>query len=157
MSGAFLLWDALLKSVSLLTPRFLPVLVQRLVESLVAASERDVANDPVREAEYLWARRLVLDESWAEERGRAEQRVREEVLETCILYQNVWGRLLSHGIVESESEAFKERWGDTIEAAFSGNGGSDLADLEGGDNPADAEGDAEMREWVSRCHKSVVR
>jgi ribosomal biogenesis protein LAS1 len=117
VQGAFDIWDALLKNLSLHNRDFFPLLVHEMFSVLGAPSMLDVRRDEVREALYEWMMHFLTSEEWRH--PRSGHAIIGSTLNACIMTQNYWTRkLLINVAIKSKDAAIKSQYGRLAKQAI---------------------------------------
>ncbi|KAI9816871.1 MAG: rRNA-processing protein las1 [Pycnora praestabilis] len=113
MDGVFLLWDDLLKRLTLHQRSFLRILTDEMSNLLVQPSGLSVQFDSYREAIYLWLVHISTSEPWAASRNKWSFRL-DNVVSSCIMGPNHWSLKLSSLLMEVGDEHLKNQWADVV-------------------------------------------
>lgn len=129
MSGAFLIWTPVLRSLSKSQPDFCQTLIERLIGVTSAPSSVAVAVevDPVKEAMCEWVLHILSSSEWEEVRqhsrepslsGRTqERRMLDNVLSICFTTPTFWTLKLAETLLADGRIQRKESWLAILEAA----------------------------------------
>lgn len=114
MEDAFLLWDDLLKTLTLHQRSFLCLLTNEMSILIAQPSRLDITIDSYREAVYTWLINILTAEAWAASRKRHNFDP-SCVISTCLMNPNHWSRRLAMALaVETDDHLIRAQWGDLV-------------------------------------------
>jgi len=118
MDGAFLLWDELLVRLSNDMPRFLRLLVLRLVDLMTAPSPLETETDPFKEAAYFWLRHICMDPKWTSDALNSVQKRHVAVLQSCFETPTFWSLRLAQDVIDAAAPGVKADWEPVLQACI---------------------------------------
>ncbi|CAK4030148.1 Pre-rRNA-processing las1 [Lecanosticta acicola] len=113
LDGAFMLWDDLLKQISITNKRLWKALIEGMLQR---TSSLLPVHDVEREAMCLWIDHILADSSSM--LVRSERPILERVvMQWCCMYSSRWTNFLGTKLLRLGSTSFREEWEDLLAAA----------------------------------------
>lgn len=129
LDGAYLIWDDLLITISSKLLRFLPALVETLLQSLTSKTAIDPTRDVDKEALAMWLLH-VFDGNSLLLAGRTDRNAMlVVVLRWCCLHPGLWTQYVGRELLEQSDDDFKAEWEDLFEASLIRTGDNNMDEV----------------------------
>jgi ribosomal biogenesis protein LAS1 len=125
MSGAFLIWDALLLAFAQSSNLPAPTIVTHLATLMNKSSSAMISTDidPVREGMHDWVLHILRSEAWA---AHQSSRTIEDVLTTCFSDPTHWNLRVADSLLKEKNVTNRESWRAVLQAAKSEASGEEM-------------------------------
>lgn len=114
MEGAFLIWDDLLRDLSMRLSGFMRVLVTCLLESIAKPATIEPRTDIEKEALAMWLLH-TLDSETDKREGQAS--LVTDVIKWCCLYPGYWTRRIGREVLDRGDSGLQADWQDLFNAS----------------------------------------
>ncbi|OCL09170.1 Las1-domain-containing protein [Glonium stellatum] len=120
MKGAFLLWDELLRRLSLHQWSFLRILCRHMIDLMNTPATLSATVEPTREAMHEWVAHILTTKEWAQPRKRVEGMLLDDIMGRCFTFPSYWSHKLAESIIKDRDGLFQATWQPVLQASLTG-------------------------------------
>lgn len=117
LNGAYLIWEDLLRALSLQVPGFFFSLGQHLLEALTQPSSTRPGDDAGKEAFALWIGRLSGGFPGDDADSSSQRAFASKIMNWCCLYPGYWTQVVGTALLARADDDFRQGWQDLFNAS----------------------------------------